>query len=382
MNKSTYTRAVHGLLVGLLGSLLSLSGSAFAQLVEAEPNDTATGAPLLCIPSGGVTVSASMGNGAALTSELDIFAFDATAGDAPRIAIVTDPTQGWDSLLTLYDEAGNFLDSNDDSIDANGNLVTDSRIDAYGIQTSGRYFAVVTAVPNYLTDNFTPRNPGTSGLGGPYTLEISNVTASSATASISTNGSCATTTGGDPTPVPTTEPPVDDTGPTVISMEVLHWRNQDGDVAKRWKHHLKRKGKRNGIYPIPVVMFSSDTFTATDIDPSTLTFGAFGDEDSLFRCSKRGMDVNKDGRKDMVCFFDAFKAGFDVGDVQGLLNGETVDGEAFTSSATLKVFKVSNVKDMDERRRRARHHHGHGHRHHDDHGKHKGDHRSRWSNQD
>ena len=140
-------------------------------------------------------------------------------------------------------------------------------------------------------------------------------------------------------------------------------------------HHLKRKGKRDGIYPIPVVMFSSDTFTATDIDPSTLTFGVYGDEDSMFRCSKRAMDINKDGRNDMVCFFDAFKTGFDVGDVQGLLNGETVNGDAFTSSASLKVFKVS--KDKKKRKHWRRGHH----RHHDDHGRHNGDNRARWSNQ-
>ena len=375
MNKPTHNRAVHGLLIGLLGSLLSLSGSALAQLVEAEPNDTAAGADLLCIPSAGVTVSANMGNGDATTSELDIYAFDAAAGDAPNIGVVTDLS--WDSLLVLYDANGNLLDQNDDYT-GDGGYTTDSRIDTYGVQTSGRYYAAVVSVPNYLGDSFSPNAPGALGMGGMYTLDISNVTPSSTTASLVTNGSCGTTTtSGDPDPVPL---PAPSAGPTVISMEVLHWRHQDGDVAKRWKHHLKRKGKRDGIYPIPVVMFSSDTFSATDIDPSTLTFGVYGDEDSMFRCSKRTMDINKDGRDDMVCFFDAFKTGFDVGDVQGLLNGEAVDSEtgdrfAFTSSASLKVFKVS--KDKKKRKHWRRGHH----RHHGDHGKHNGHNRARWSNQ-
>jgi len=375
MNNSTHKRAVHGLLVGLLGSLLGLSGTAFAQLVDVEPNDTAADAQLLCIPSGGVTVTASMGNGTSTTSELDIFAFDATAGDAPNIGVVTDLT--WDSLLVLYDANGNLLDQNDDYT-GDGSYTTDSRIDTYGVLNSGRYFAAVVSVPNYLGDSFTPFAPDVIGMGGSYTLDISGVTASATTASTggtAANGSCSPVVNNDPPlPEPQSAPqPAPDAGPAVISMEVLHWRNQDGDVAKRWKHHLKRKGKRAGIYPIPVVMFSSETFTATDIDPNTLTFGAFGDEASLFRCSKRGMDINKDGRKDMVCFFDAFKTGFDVGDVQGLLNGETVDGEAFTSSASLKVFKVSKDKKKNKRWRKGHHHHDHGD---DRHNRHK---RARWS---
>jgi hypothetical protein len=362
MNKPTHKRVVHGLLVGLLGSLLGLTGTAFAQLVDVEPNDTAADAQLLCIPSGGVTVSANMGNGATSTSELDIFAFDATAGDAPNIGVVTDLT--WDSLLVLYDANGIVVNMNDDYM-GDGSYTTDSRIDTYKVLNSGRYFAAVVSVPNYLQDNFSPVAPNVSGMGGSYTLDISGVTASATTASTggtAAGGSCSPVVESDPPPPPAADP-IPEAGPTVISMEVLHWRNQDGDVAKRWKHHLKRKGKRAGIYPIPVVMFSSDTFAATDIDPNTLTFGTYGDEASLFRCSKRGMDINKDGRMDLVCFFDGFKTGFDVGDVQGLLNGETVDGEAFTSSASLKVFKVSKDKKHKHWRKSKHHEHGKHHRH-------------------
>ncbi len=383
MYKLTHKRAVNGLFIGLLGSLLSLSGTAFAQLAEIEGpngNGTAANAQLLCIPSGGVTVDAVMGTGSGTTSELDIFAFDAAAGDAPNIGVTSDMT--WDSLLVLYDEAGNLLDQNDDYMFPN----PDSRIDSYGIPVDGRYFATVVAVPNFLGSNFTPNSPGMGGQGGSYTLDISNVTASATTASTggtASSGSCSPVADVPPPPDtdPGTDTGTDPSGTPVITMEVLHWRNQDGDVAKRWKHHMKRKGKRDGIYPIPVVMFSSETFKATNIDESSLAFGVDGVEDSLFRCARRDWDVNKDGLKDKVCFFDAFKTGFDVGDVQAKLNGEwydsdTGEGGPFTSTATLKVFKVSKDKKKHKNWRK-------GHRHHDHNdGKHDRHKRARWSNQD
>lgn len=370
MNKPTFKHAVHGLFVGLLGSLLCLSGTAVAQLVDVEPNDTAADAQLLCIPSSGVTVDAVLGAGSGQTSDLDVFAFDAAQNDPINVGVTTDGT--WDSLLVLYDGTGVLLNQNDDYIDAAGNYTTDSRIDAYGLPANGRYFAAVTSVPNYLDDNIIPFDSTMQGMSGGYTLDLSGVMASATTASTggtASSGSCSTVANDDPVgnDDPPPPPPVvgsgddddDVTDTKMITMEVLHWRNQDGDVAKRWKHHLKRKGKRDGIYPIPVVMFSSSDFTATDIDEASLRFGVNGDEESLFRCDRKGKDVNKDGLKDKVCFFDAFKTGFDVGDVQGLLYGEMMGGgEPFASSATLKVFKISKEKKQkkDKHRRHGRKH--------------------------
>jgi len=374
MTKLTHNRAVHGLLIGLLGSLLGLSGSAFAQLTATEPaTDTAADAPLLCISSGGISITGVSGDGTTnQTTDVDIYAFDGTANNTPDIGVTTD--HSWDSYLVLYDETGAVLAQNDD-IDF---LNTDSAISAYTLPYTGRYYVAIVGVPNYISENFTLNTPG--GLpaqGGAYTLDISGVTSSLTTASIggtASNGSC--------TPVaeeaPSVPDPVVDTGGGAnetlgITIEVLHWRNQDGDVAKRWKHHLKRKGKRDGIYPIPVVMFSSDSVTADNIDESSLRFGVSGEDDSMFRCSKRGMDVNKDGRKDKVCFFDAFKTGFDVGDVEGVLTGKTVDGDEFVSEATLKVYKL--WMDPKDKHNHKRKHMRRSHRH-DDHDRYK---RSRWS---
>ena len=121
-------------------------------------------------------------------------------------------------------------------------------------------------------------------------------------------------------------------------------------------------GKHRGIYPIPVAVFSKEGFDATTIDPESLGFGASGEEKSLFRCSKRGFDVNRDGQRDMVCFFDAYKAGFEVGDVEGVLTGMYEHGE-FTSRAPLKIFAIS--KDKRNKKWKKRKYRGHGeHKHH------------------
>ncbi|MGD8790634.1 MAG: hypothetical protein PVH05_14230 [Burkholderiales bacterium] len=363
MYTPTFKHVANGLFIGLLGSLMCLSGTAVAQLNDVEPNDTGADAQLLCIPAAGVTLTGTMAAGSAvnLSSDIDIFSFDAAAGDTPNIGVTTD--MSWDSLLVLYDENGTLLNQNDDHFDAAGNYTTDSRIDNYALASPGRYFAAVTPVPNYLGDSMVPFAPGIEGMAGGYTLDISGVTASADAASTAVNGSCSPVVSDPPAPEP--EPDVEPTGPTTITMEVLHWRGgHHRDVGKRWKHHLKRMGKREGIYPIPVAMLSNGSFDATTIDPSTLTFGVYGDEESLFRCGKRGRDVNKDGMKDMVCFFDAFKTGFDVGDVQGLLNGQTVGGEEFTSSATLKVFKISrDRKAKHDKKHRGKHKHKRKHKH-------------------
>lgn len=352
MNMPTRKHAVHGLMAGLLGSLLCLSGTASAQLVESEANDTAGDATLLCIPNSGVSVSASIGAGGA-SSDMDIFAFDAASGEAPTIQVTSDGS--WDPLMVLYDQLGQILNQSDDTYVPAYSM--DPSISNYALPASGRYFVAVAASPNYLGANFAPFAPGTEGMGGGYTLDISNLTASTvssaSTGGTAATGSCSPVAESDPGPVEEELPPVEDpveteSGEMVITMEVLHWRGQDREISKRWKKRMKRVKRRlvrrYGVYPIPVAMFSSESFDATTIDPKSLSFGPTGEEDSLFRCSRRGRDINKDGMKDMLCFFDAFKTGFDAGHVQGHLKGETHYGEEFTSSATLKVYKLVNKK--------------------------------------
>jgi hypothetical protein len=105
------------LLGGLMTSLLCAHGIAGAA-TEVEPNNTRAQAQALVITSTGASVSAMMGTGpGALTSDLDVYAFDGRAGDVPSIMVISEGD--WDSVLVLYDSAGFILDSNDDAVSMN-----------------------------------------------------------------------------------------------------------------------------------------------------------------------------------------------------------------------------------------------------------------------
>lgn len=78
---------------------------------------------------------------------------------------------------------------------------------------------------------------------------------------------------------------------------------------------------------IPVAILSTSTFDAVaNVDPSSLTFGHNGDEQSLAFCDTAGEDVNGDGLPDLVCHFRTRLAGFQSGDTVGILRGKTVQG--------------------------------------------------------
>lgn len=83
---------------------------------------------------------------------------------------------------------------------------------------------------------------------------------------------------------------------------------------------------------IPVAILSTDDFYAPDeVDRASLTFGRTGDEQSKVFCMRRARDVNRDGLKDIVCFFRTSLTDFEVGDTRGILKGLTLDGTEFQS---------------------------------------------------
>lgn len=55
-------------------------------------------------------------------------------------------------------------------------------------------------------------------------------------------------------------------------------------------------------------------------------FGRTGDEGSLAFCGEIAEDVNADGRLDLVCHFTTQKTGFQSGDTEGILKGQTKGG--------------------------------------------------------
>lgn len=89
---------------------------------------------------------------------------------------------------------------------------------------------------------------------------------------------------------------------------------------------------------IPAAILSSPGFDApTQVDPSTLTFGRTGDEQSLAFC-RGSEDVNGDGLLDLVCHFETQASGFQPGDTQGILRGRTHDGTALEGTDSVNVI--------------------------------------------
>jgi hypothetical protein len=301
------------LLGGLFASLLCAHGMVGA-VPEVEPNDTKAQAQFLVVPAGGVTVTAMMGVASgALTTDFDLYSFDGQVGDVPTIMVVSDGK--WDSFLGLYDSLGNLLVMNDDAYPMNPGSISlfDSRIDTYRLGATGRYYVAVTAsARSPLVANYAQLNPAISAMGGSYNLIINGVTP--------------------PAPVTAPPPSSGDADVRVVTIEVMHGSNNDDQA------------NHSDANPIPVAIMSSPHFNALTIDQKHLTFGAIGTERSLLRCRSEGKDVNLDGLKDLVCYFNPDVAGFKVGDVQGFLKGTTVKGEAIEGSAALRSIRVSNEK--------------------------------------
>lgn len=304
-----------GLLGGLLTSLLLTHGVVGAE-PEVEPNDAKAQAQLLDMSTGSASISGGLGSvPGGMTTDLDVYAFDAKAGNVPQIALTSDGN--WDAFIVLYDASGVILDMNDDAVGV------DPRINMHRLSADGRYYLAVTAVPRYLGDNYLLLFTDPA-VGGGYTLEIAGVT---------------------PAPQPTPTPDPEPTPPQsseddarVVTIKVRHWSTADNLPENRNRKNL-----------IPVAIMSARDFDAMDVDPASLTFGATGDEASLHYCHKKGKNVRmrgvKDRRKDMVCYFKAEVAGFKVGDVQAFLKGKTMANEPIKASGALRSFRVTNRKE-------------------------------------
>jgi hypothetical protein len=94
---------------------------------------------------------------------------------------------------------------------------------------------------------------------------------------------------------------------------------------------------------IDVVIFSSSSFDATQIDVDSLRLGATGTEDSLRRRGRhqtpqvRFVDVNGNGLLDMVVTFDSGLMGLTAEDSEAILTGKTLDGRSVMGSDSVSV---------------------------------------------
>ena len=91
---------------------------------------------------------------------------------------------------------------------------------------------------------------------------------------------------------------------------------------------------------IPVAILSKKGFDApSEVDKDSITFGRTGDEPSKAFCLRRGKDVNHDGMRDLIFFFKAKKAGFEVGDKEGILKGSTLNGAAIEARDAVNIVE-------------------------------------------
>lgn len=110
-----------------------------------------------------------------------------------------------------------------------------------------------------------------------------------------------------------------------VGIDIRPW--SAWNVISRWDRGL-----------LPVAILSAGWFDALDaMDLGTITFGRTGDEHSMAFCSPWEWDVNRDGYKDLICFFWTHRAGFLCGDTSGVLRGTTQDGIPLEGKSPVKV---------------------------------------------
>jgi hypothetical protein len=290
-----------GVIRSLIASALiaAYGGMAAAQVAESEQNSPISSAQLLTVDTNGtVTVTALFSTG-----DVDFYSFEGTTGNKVTIKVEGGgPTI--DTIMTFLgpNEFGpqQALTSNDDCVSG---VVIDPCVASFELKSDGVYFVAVTHFPTLVADNgvlldYSGSNPLT---GGSYTLTVSGVS-----------------------------PKVVEAPPTVQQVRI---DVRPGKRAETATVHLARA-------EIPVAILSSEDFDAMQVDTNTLRFGHSGNEQSLMKCFPKGMDVNRDGRRDMICLFSIQAADFEPNDLAGFVKGSTRTGTQFEGQGLLKVVDI------------------------------------------
>jgi Bacterial pre-peptidase C-terminal domain len=358
------------MLAAILGTLVA-SRVALAD-TEVEPNDPYGNAQALTlVPQPDGTATATV-NGSidctAAHSDVDYYSFYGHAGDSVTLNIdggmnasyvgvwtvlaIFGPQIGSTALApTTIPLAQDYIAS---SLDAGSVSLQDARIDSFPLPADGTYIVGVSSMNRMFSDiNDLTTLTCDPGYGsGSYTLIVSGVTPAAAA----------------PTPPP--PPPAPVASVQSVSIDIMpgrrhviwlssanpHWVKRGSDHDRRHEMADEIRGHLKG--GIPVALLSTDTFNApSDVDQSSLRFGHTGDEQSLIRCNPHGIDVNRDGKPDLVCYFDASKANFQPGDTEGYLTGATTSDDQLSGEGFLKIMSGFRHPDEDGDRDRDRDEH-------------------------
>jgi hypothetical protein len=135
----------------------------------------------------------------------------------------------------------------------------------------------------------------------------------------------------------------DDDGDTTTATVMLDVGNPVGIDIKPGSFPNSLRIKSRGT--IPVALLSTGDFDAGgQTDVSSLTFGRTGTEESLAFCTSGLEDVDGDGLMDLVCHFRTRLTGFQCGDREGVLKGETMGGTPLQGMDSVRLVPCGQEK--------------------------------------
>jgi pre-peptidase len=293
---------------------VGVSGKALADGTFAQPVK-------LNATSSSVTVDAAITNASETDPDVDYYAFEGKAGD--RITVDIDGTTDLDANVFLFRPDGTlaFWSMDTDPRDAGSNPppgcpdctgTADPLIDGVRLDQAGTWIIAVSASGAFLMD------------GGAFEFAPF----------VNTNGSYSMIVSGLST---TPTPP-----PAPVNQQV------NIDIKPRQAGPATVNTAARGL--LPIVLLSDNAFDPFTVDPASLRFGKTGEEFSYKFCAKEGWDLNHDGKRDRLCFFDPQRTGLLPGDTIGVLKGIT-GGRWVEGKGDLKVVAEKRARYEKERQK-------------------------------
>lgn len=299
-------------------------------------NDSFNTAQRLTVANDGtVVVDGRIGvtsTAAAPMPDVDFYAFEATVGDGVKLDIdrgmkgVGATERHVDTIIAIWKpgvqpntwefvgQINNVFTPDDGSRKEDGGLM-DARIPEDGVNAlrldrSGTHIVGVSSNPRFFRPDGTMTSTTVTGSGAPfsngsYKLNISGVT-----------------------------PP-----------KMMHLVNIDvkpGNQEKAAPLNPKAKGAIRVALLSHAAAKGAPEFKALDVKHESVRFGRSGEEKSLIRCNKEGLDVNGDGLLDLICFFDNEAIRWEGHETMGKIKGEAGDGLRFEGDGDLKVVPAGS----------------------------------------